>query len=273
MKSVWSKMSWKEITEARARKPVVLVPIGTVETHGPHTFIGLETHLAEELARRAADATSSLVVPVIPFGYSESFTGFPGTISVRPEVLTELYYDTISSIIRSGFDHVLLVANHIPNQPMIEHAAARIRRDEGVLIAWVNPQTMAAGFLKEAFEDPAAVRGHGAEPGLSLAAYLDPQAVDLGALATIPVPREFRGTPIQGMSMIVGGRAIGFPIQMADIAAEHGGYGNPTQANVRAGEIMFSRLLDYLVELIGWFGVLDTRDGPVAGRAAVEVAR
>jgi creatinine amidohydrolase len=260
-------MSWKEIAAARDRNPVVLVPIGTVETHGPHTFIGLETHLADDLARRAAAKTSSLVLPPIAFGYSESFAHFPGTISVRPQTLTDLYYDVVKSVVRSGFDHVLLVANHIPNQPMIEHMAAQVRDRDGVLIAWVNPQTMAASFLKEAFENPTAVRGHGAEPGLSLAAYLDPDAVDLTGTKPLPVPHEFRGTPVQGLSMIVGGKAIGFPLRMDDIALEHGGYGNPTQASARAGEILFSRLLEYLVQLIEWFKGLDTRVTESSARA------
>jgi creatinine amidohydrolase len=73
----------------------------------------------------------------------------------------------VRSVLRSGFDHVLLVANHIPNQPMVEHVAFRIRRDEGILIAGTNPQTMAASFLKDVFTEPTRVRGHGAEPGSS----------------------------------------------------------------------------------------------------------
>ena len=123
MKYEWAKMTWQEIGAARERQPVVLVPVGTVETHGPHTFVGLEHVLAERLAGDAARVTESLVLPGIPFGYSELFRGFPGTVTWPADVLESAYEHTVRSVLRSGFDHVLLVANHIPNQPMVEHVA------------------------------------------------------------------------------------------------------------------------------------------------------
>ncbi|UCC65691.1 MAG: creatininase family protein, partial [Anaerolineae bacterium] len=38
----WARMTWLEIRQAQKRNPVVIIPIGTVETHGPHTIVGLE---------------------------------------------------------------------------------------------------------------------------------------------------------------------------------------------------------------------------------------
>lgn len=258
MKHEWAKMTWREVAAARVRRPVVLVPIGTVETHGPHTFIGLEHALAERLAGDAARATESLVLPGIPFGYSELFRGFPGTVTWPADVLEGAYEHTVRSILRSGFDHVLLVANHIPNQPMVEHVAFRIRTDEGILIAWTNPQTMAASFLKGTFSDPARVRGHGAEPGVSLASYLDPDAVSLTGVHALPAPTEFRGLPVQGNTVVVGGQPVGMALRMDDVAAGPGGWGDPSQAGADAGRSMYERLLAYLVDLVRTFRAFDT---------------
>jgi creatinine amidohydrolase len=264
MKHEWAKMTWKEIAEARERRPIVLIPVGTVETHGPHTFVGLEHVLAERLACDAARRTDSLVTPGIPFGYSELFRAYPGTISLPADVLEGIYEHTVRSVVHSGFDHVLLIANHIPNQPMIEHVAFRIRRQEGLLVAWTNPQTMAAAFLKDAFPNPGAVRGHGAEPGTSLAAFIDRDAVQLGDARPLPAPSAFRGLRVQGTSPIVEGQAVGMALRMDDVANEPGGWGDPSQASTEAGEVIYGKLLDYLVRLIEQFRVFDTHVGKEA---------
>jgi creatinine amidohydrolase len=259
MKHEWAKMTWKEIAAARERRPVVLVPIGTIETHGPHTFVGLEHVLAERLALDAARQMDSLVTPGIPFGYSELFRRFPGTITLEADVVEGIYEQVVRSVLRAGFDHVLLVANHIPNQPMIEHVAFRIRRDEGVLIAWTNPQTMAASFLKEIFSDPAAVRGHGAEPGSSLAAYLDREAFDPAGAGPLPAPSEFHRLKVQGTNPVVGGQIVGMALRMDDVAPSPGGWGDPSRASADAGRHIYGKLLEYLVTLIREFTGFDTR--------------
>ncbi len=258
MKHEWAKMTWKEIAAARERRPIVLVPIGTVETHGPHTFVGLEHVLAERLAVDAARKTGSLVTPGIPFGYSELFRGFPGTITLEADVVEGIYEQVVRSVLRAGFDHVLLVANHLPNQPLIEHVAFRIRRAEGVLIAWTNPQAMAAAFLKEVFSDPAAVRGHGAEPGSSLAAYLDGEAFDAAGAGPLPAPTEFHHLQVQGTNPVVGGQTVGMALRMDDVAREPGGWGDPSRASADAGRQIYERLLEYLIALIREFSGFDT---------------
>jgi len=254
----WAKMTWQEIAAARERRPVVLVPVGTVETHGPHTYVGLEHVLAERLAGDAARETESLALPGIPFGYSELFRAFPGTVTLPADVLEGVYEHTVRSVLRSGFDHVLLVANHIPNQPLIEHVAFRIRDTEDVLIAWTNPQTMAASFIPGTFPDAARVRGHGAEPGLSLARHLDPDAVRLDGARPFPSPAEFRGLAVQGTTPSFGGHAVGMALRMDDVAAGPGGWGDPSQSSALAGRAMYEKLLAYLVGLVRAFRAFDT---------------
>lgn len=56
------------------------------------------------------------MTPAIPFGDSDQFRGVLGTISVRRSVLEGLYEDTLLSIIAHGFDHLLVLGAHVPNQ-------------------------------------------------------------------------------------------------------------------------------------------------------------
>lgn len=255
----WHLMNWQEIREARERNPVILIPAGTVETQGPHTYVGVECVIPQRLAEEVARQTNSLVVPTIPFGYSALFQDFPGTITLRPEVVAAVYEDVVHSIIRHGFDHLLFLAMHIPNQPMMEQIAHKVRDELGVLVAWINPGQLAPAIMREISPNYPAARGHGADPGLSLAKYLQPGMVDLSQVAPNVANHEFQGLPTEGLTP----RFQDFPLNMAlrlqDISPESGGWGDPTYASEEQGEIMFTRMVEHVSALVERFASMETR--------------
>ena len=154
MSSVWAHLTWQQLRDAAASDPVVIVPTACVETQGPWTPVGMEFVLADRLARDAAERTGSLALPALPFGNSDSFVNIPGTIFVRPEILTGLYHDVFRSVVRAGFERILCLSYHIPNQPYIERAARLLREETGVVVTWMNPGALAATFLKRALPRP-----------------------------------------------------------------------------------------------------------------------
>jgi creatinine amidohydrolase len=252
-------MSWQEIREARASNPVVLIPAGTVETQGPYTYIGLEYVLPQRLAEEVAQRTNSLVLPTIPFGDSSQFKDFPGTITMRPEVVSMVYEDVVRSLVRHGFDHLLFLAMHIPNQPMMEQVAHKVRDELGVLIAWMNPGAMGPMLLKELSPNFAAARGHGADPGLSLALHLAPDAVDTSHIVPNVATREIQGLPIVSMTPMFNDFPLNMAIRMQDMSPESGGFGDPTYASAHQGEAMFTRMVEHTTALVRHFAGMKTR--------------
>jgi creatinine amidohydrolase len=261
MKSEWVKMTWRELRDrARGEPPVVLVPLGCVETQGPHTPLGMEFLMADALARAVAGRTDSVALPAVPFGYSGDFAQVPGTIFARPETLAMLYEDIYLSVLRAGFSHVLFLAYHIPNQWIVERIARKIREERGVLCAWVNPGALAATYLTEFFADPARARGHGAEPGLSLMRYLTPDAVNLEGASATPAPADFRGWKmIGGGPVTIEGVPVGMPINWEDLYPESGGFGDPTLGSADIGNRIFERLVAAISRVVIAFRAMDTR--------------
>ena len=249
MSSVWAHLTWQQIRNAAAHDPVVIVPTACVETQGPWTPVGMEFVLADRLARDAAERTGSLALPALPFGNSDSFVNIPGTIFVRPEILTGLYYDVFRSVVRAGFGRILCLSYHIPNQPYIERAARLLREETGVVVTWMNPGALAATFLKELFPEPAAARGHGAEPGLSLMRYaLDvavPADADTGETAS-----TYRGLDVQGAAVTFRGFPVGVPVGWEELYPRTGGFGNPALGSAEIGQALYARVLDYICALI-----------------------
>lgn len=259
-KTHWHLMNWQEIRDARKAKPVVLIPTGTIETQGPYTYVGIEYLLPQRLAKEVALRGNALVVPTTPFGYSALFQEFPGTISLRPETVSALYEDVTRSLVRHGFDHLLFLAMHIPNQPLLEHVAHKVRDELGVLIAWINPGAMAATILREVSPNPSAARGHGADPGLSLAMYLEPDAVDLAQAVPNQYAEDFQGLDtVAGLTPTFEGYPFHLATRLQDISAESGGWGDPTYASAAQGEVIFNRLVDHLSALVDRFAAMDTR--------------
>ena len=96
-------MSWTEVAEARDQQPVILLPIGTLEQHGPHMPIGNDCMVAEWVALRTAEQTNALVAPAINYGCSAVFRNFPGTYPVRPDTLANVLRDVCRATdLRSG---------------------------------------------------------------------------------------------------------------------------------------------------------------------------
>ena len=75
--------SWPDLT---GRRPLVVLPLGSCEQHGPHLPLDTDQAVAQAVAGRAAallsDDTSLLVAPAQPYGASGEHEGFPGTVSI-----------------------------------------------------------------------------------------------------------------------------------------------------------------------------------------------
>lgn len=115
-----------------------MVPIASMEQHGPHLPLATDTIQAEEVARRAAEKAEVLYTPCVWMGYSPQHMYAPsegtGTITVRSQVLIELWYDIARSLIHHGFDRLVFVNNHGSNAKIIDPLLRRIRYDTGAFV-------------------------------------------------------------------------------------------------------------------------------------------
>ena len=59
-----------QIVEARNAAPVAYLPIGTIEWHGEHNPVGLDTLKIHALAIRCAQRSGGLVFPPLYYGES-----------------------------------------------------------------------------------------------------------------------------------------------------------------------------------------------------------
>ncbi len=108
---------------ASESNPVAIIPLGSIEQHGPHLPLGTDSLAALAAAREVAERTNSFVVQACLPGYSPHHMGFKGTITFQPKTLAAIIEDTIASLAGHGIKKVLIVNAHGGNREIAATAA------------------------------------------------------------------------------------------------------------------------------------------------------
>lgn len=110
---------------ATAAPSTLVVPLGSIEQHGPHLPLGTDGIIADGVARAVARRLSSAAVaPLIPIGASGEHAGFPGTLSIGTEALAGVLVELARDAARD-YERLMLINAHGGNGPAIA-AAERI---------------------------------------------------------------------------------------------------------------------------------------------------
>ena len=118
-----------EVAARSGAGAVVLLPMGSTETHGPGAPMG-DYLLAEQIALLAATRADALVAPALPFGGEDFFAGVPGGVA--------LTHGTLSALLREVMDG--LIAEERAGQPTIslEALELKLRKQEKLQEKLVN---------------------------------------------------------------------------------------------------------------------------------------
>ena len=213
-----------ERTWTEVERTTVLVPVGSLEQHGPHLPLDTDTRIAAAVARRAADP-STLLAPPLAYGASGEHEGFAGTLSIGHAALRVVLVELGRSA-GAWASRVVFVNGHGGNLPTVAEAAVQLR-GEGREVAWsgcVVPDGDA----------------HAGRTETSILLALDPSLVRLDAAEagnTAPL-RELMPVLTSG-----GVRA----------ASANGVLGDPRGATVAEGEALLATLVENLRgELMRW---------------------
>jgi creatinine amidohydrolase len=107
----------------------VLVPVGSVEPHGPHLPLATDMTISEVACLRAARTlvdknVDVYIAPAVPYGVTDFAEGFAGAVGVPADVLTALLRAIVTKLLADGWTHVCIVNNHLePAQDAAVRAA------------------------------------------------------------------------------------------------------------------------------------------------------
>ncbi|MBN2014501.1 MAG: creatininase family protein [Candidatus Altiarchaeota archaeon] len=124
-----SKKTWCELEGMRDRG--IIIPIGSVEQHGPHLPLETDSLLVERIAGEVAERIGCLVAPTLILGVSEEHMDFVGTITLSPETFKGVVYDVCNSLSRHGFSKLHIISYHGGNKQYLVELLPEIK-DAGI---------------------------------------------------------------------------------------------------------------------------------------------
>jgi len=125
---------WPEV-EAGPRR-LLVVPLGSLEQHGPHLPLDTDTRIACAVASRACAGRAGVgIAPPVAIGASGEHADFPGTLSIGTTALSLLLIE-LGRHASLYWPATLLVNGHGGNGPAIAEAVARLRNEGRECHVW-----------------------------------------------------------------------------------------------------------------------------------------
>jgi creatinine amidohydrolase len=125
---VLQEMTWTDVRDYLKSSDMVIIPLGSTEQHGPHLPLGTDFYLAFDTAKLISARTGVAVAPIVMAGYSLYHSGFPGTLSLRPETMEEVLYETVEMLVKYGFRRVMFFNYHGGNNAVQDSVIYRINQ-------------------------------------------------------------------------------------------------------------------------------------------------
>lgn len=250
------KVRMGEITggEARAlyaRRPVILLPLGSHEDQGPHAPMGdylSADRVAELIARRATErGTETVVAPVLPFGGADYFGAMPGGIALGQATLRAVLGDMLGCLLRHGLTRLIVINGHGGNVQAIHDTTQAVHRAQGVLVPSLYLWRIGYGLLPGILGAEVAKRaaGHGADPLTSVAMHLFP-ALIRPDLVPGPAPtREMMGlrTTTFGVANFEGAE-VAIPVEYDAVTPNGVLNGDPRLSSAATGAALVEQLTE-----------------------------
>ena len=235
-------MTWKEVDDLDRSKALVILPIGSIEQHGPHLPLGMDILVAEAVLDMALenveDKYEILVMPAFPIGQSPEHMDFPGTITLTAQTIITVIKEICSGLTRHGFKKILIVNGHGGNIANIGAAGFDIRNEQGLITFMFNAWALIPGLGPDVVKREADARSesHGGEIETSIMLALDPSLVHMEWAIDEENPQLKKGKFV----------AMGGPVDFSWNAmldhAPSGISGEPSFGSVEKGEAIMKYL-------------------------------
>lgn len=242
--SDFEKLNSENIRE-EAGKGILVLPVGSVEQHGPHLPLTVDIEIPVRIAARAVEKIKGFVAPAIFYGagslpQSGGGPEIPGTIRVRGSVLTDYLTDVIAGYVSMGFRFIVILNGHYENESFLFEALELCRQEgklEGtriVALSWWSlvPQALLDMLFGDRFTGWHAEHASACETSLML--HLRKDLVGPARVDNATPPRAGIYT---------------FPIEASKIS-NRGVSGNTSSSSAENGKALFEEICSQLVVVI-----------------------
>ncbi|CAA6676375.1 MULTISPECIES: creatininase family protein [unclassified Lentimonas] len=221
-------LTWPKVQALQATSPLLVLPLGATEQHGPALPINTDTVIADALCRNACERTNVAMAPVIPYTSSGGHTAkWPGTFSLTPITFIQSLVQYAKWAEATGWKKLYLVNAHAGNDAPLRVAVDQIRIElmGRLQVGYLNTFFITPEIEAHFTQDAADLHANKGECDLML--HLAPETVDQDAFDVADDPD--RTTDV----------VFSYPVSQTSL---NGTTGYPSRGNASDGQQLFEKM-------------------------------
>ena len=240
----WRKLRADQLREKAAQDAIVVLPVASLEQHGPHLPVEVDSMLGEAVAARTALKVQAkgqpiLVLPVLWTGLSEHHMSFGGTITLDNAAFAAVVEGVVRSVLRHGFRRIVLLNAHGGNENALRSIVDDLTPKLQAPIVQFTYWYAAAVPIAKILETQGGL-SHACEAETSMMMAVRPELV---ATDRIPLAKS-NLTP--SVDDVVGGGVYRWRSVVSRTGS--GALGNPEAASAEKGERLFDAISTALAD-------------------------
>jgi creatinine amidohydrolase len=231
-------MTSPDVKEAAEKGLIAILPIGSIEVHGPHMPTGTDSITAHEITRRASEKEPAVVLPPLYYAYVVENRHFPGTVSLTGKTLLTLLEEVCDEAARNGFKKILIVNGHGGNNALLKVFLkdSLTKKKDYTIYAMIEPWAPFPELAAKLSEGR--TFGHACEIETSIGLYLFGDHIKMGN-----IKREAKlgstGLP-KGIETSIDWQAYALDLYIGD----------PRYATEEKGKILVNKMIEFLADVI-----------------------
>jgi creatinine amidohydrolase len=241
------EMTTAEAAAAVTDSPVVIIPAGAFEQHGPGLPLATDQVRADAVVDRVAAGLGGRAVigPPLPVGVSPHHLAFAGTVSLTSTTFAALVREYVDNLHRHGWRKVLVVTGHGGNNATLTTVAQDLLTTHpGLQFAWTPVTALAADLI--AGMNTGEVHGHSGEAETAQMLVLAPHLVHRDRLAAGATSRTDLG-PLAALALRGGPPTL---TVRYDRLSANGVLGDPRRATVEDGAAIVDAVVRRIVAFV-----------------------
>jgi creatinine amidohydrolase len=178
-------LKWPEVKRIDFARTPVVIPLGSLEQHGPHLPLTTDTEIVTAIAKRVETALSDriLVTPTLWLGHSPHHMNFPGTLSAEPRIYMDIVKSLVHSMVRHGAKKIFLLNGHGGNEAPVPVAMRELKSElsgqKDLFVTFASYWWLGAKTLSDVRQSGAGGVGHACEMETSAMLVIAPSKVDM----------------------------------------------------------------------------------------------
>ena len=224
----------------KKKKQIAIIPVGSIEQHGPHLPISTDSDIVTEIASRLSKKINGVLLPTINYGISnEHFPFF--NLSIKKSTLSRILEDICESLIKNGISRILIINGHYGNLDSLKTFEREKKKNQKIKVFsyWK--------YMEREFDHAGNVE----------------TSIMLAISKSVNMKKAEKGFQTDGMSKQEISKINKLAQKSFPKITRNGIWGDPTRSSARLGKKIIKEVVDNLVKESNLTHRIKTKNSPV----------